>query len=149
VARSEALKTLYMSKELDKDRAESIEADFEEVAASCGHFSFNLYDFGKEMQTFLSILEELKDHTGNKRIRSWKWLRFWNRQTNKKPRALDPEQQPLLDHNRHVPSQIPQLTRERLDPKYWSTIRKEEESTKQSIYRKVLQVSRTLKRDDG
>ena len=37
--RSEALKVLYKSKELHKDQSETIEADFEEVAASCGHFS--------------------------------------------------------------------------------------------------------------
>ncbi|EHL03487.1 hypothetical protein M7I_0432 [Glarea lozoyensis 74030] len=33
-ARSEALKELYKSKEMDRDRPASVEADFEEVAAS-------------------------------------------------------------------------------------------------------------------
>jgi hypothetical protein len=47
-ARAEALKELYKSKDLDKTRPENVEADFEEVAASCGHFSFSLYDFGRQ-----------------------------------------------------------------------------------------------------
>jgi hypothetical protein len=151
IARSEALRTLYINKELDKDRSESIEADFEEVAASCGHFSFNLYDFGTEMQTFLTILEELKAHTENRKHRSWKWLRFWTIWTTPKVCSLDPEQQPLLHHNRHTApaSEMQQLTRDRLDTKYWSTVQKEDEDTRQTVYRKILHILRLLVRDDG
>ena len=32
------------------------EADFEEVAASCGYFSFSLLDFACEMQVYLEVL---------------------------------------------------------------------------------------------
>jgi hypothetical protein len=58
-ARADALKELYRSKELDRERPESIEADFEEVAASCGHFSFSLLTLAEETARFLSILSDL------------------------------------------------------------------------------------------
>lgn len=79
-ARAEALKELYKSKDLGNEKPESIEADFEEVAASCGHFSFSLQDFAEEMQTYLEILEELKDEVEKPKRRSWSWLRFWRTQ---------------------------------------------------------------------
>lgn len=151
IARSEALRKLYMSKELGKDRSEKVEADFEEVAASCGHFSFSLYDFGTEMQTFLQILEELKHHTETEKTRSWKWLAFWKRGSSTKLCAKDPELQPLLHHTRHVTSatDIPGLTRERLDTRYWSTTRKDKDSIKQRLSHTLLRVFSVMRRDDG
>jgi len=53
-------------------------ADFEEVAASCGYFSYSLLDFAEEMKTFLDILDELK-MSGEDSRRSWKWLMFWRK----------------------------------------------------------------------
>jgi hypothetical protein len=76
-ARADALTELYKSKDLRSEKTESIEADFEEVAASCGHFSFSLQDFAEEMQTYLEVLEELKDEIENPHRRSWSWLKFW------------------------------------------------------------------------
>ncbi|CAD6505189.1 BgTH12-00684 [Blumeria graminis f. sp. triticale] len=93
-ARSEALKELYKSKELNRERPASIEADFEEVAASCGHFSFSLLTFAKEMQNLMDILEELKEQTEDTH-RSWKWLKFWRKRQN--PSTLDPEEEPLVE----------------------------------------------------
>jgi hypothetical protein len=77
-ARSEALTELYKSKDLGNENPESVEADFEEVAASCGHFSFSLQDFAEEMQTYLEVLEELKDEVEKPNRRSWSWLKFWH-----------------------------------------------------------------------
>jgi hypothetical protein len=75
-ARAQALEKLYKSKELDEERPISTEADFEEVAASCGHFSFCLEDFAEEMQTYLDILEELKDEVEKPNRRTWNWLKL-------------------------------------------------------------------------
>lgn len=79
-AREEALAFLYRSKDLNKSRPVELEADFEEVAASCGHFSFSLKDFAKDMEEYLDILEELKIEMDKRpNGRTWEWLKFWRR----------------------------------------------------------------------
>lgn len=79
-ARQEALRLLYRGNEFSKERTTAVSADFEEVAASCGHFSYSLENFAEEMRVFLDILDELKDEVDNDpRQRSWKWLWFWRR----------------------------------------------------------------------
>ncbi|KAI9683704.1 MAG: hypothetical protein M1829_005010 [Trizodia sp. TS-e1964] len=77
-ARAQALGLLYKSKELSRMNTTEAEADFEEVAASCGHFSFSLLDFAEQMSQFIDILEELKFASDRHRHRrSWNWLLFW------------------------------------------------------------------------
>ena len=81
-ARNGALKVLYKRKALSMSRPAELEADFEEVAASCGYFSFSLQDFAEEMQTYLDILDELKEELDKPRSKrtSWNWLKFWRRE---------------------------------------------------------------------
>jgi len=87
-AREEALALLYKNKELNTKRPMEIQADFEEVAASCGYFSFSLQDFATEMKAYLAILEELKVETEHRPAgRTWMWLRFWRSRT---PTPADP-----------------------------------------------------------
>jgi hypothetical protein len=145
------LKELYKSKELDRDRPENVEADFEEVAASCGHFSFSLQTFANEMQTYLSILEDLKDATENRDQRSWKWVQFWRESKAKKahsPEASE-EEAALIDQHRNtnVSKDPPDLIFERPE------LRKQKEmqrsNVKQGFYRRILRLLRTLARDDG
>jgi hypothetical protein len=84
-AREQSLALLYKKKDLHAARPMEMAADFEEVAASCGHFSFSLQDFAEEMRVYLDILDQLKvetDHTSRKR--SWNWLKFWHRSSRKK-----------------------------------------------------------------
>ena len=137
---------------LDRDRPPSLEADFEEVAASCGYFSFSLQDFASEMQNYLTILEELKEETEKTKNRSWKWMLFWKKdKTKNSPNPDDPEQEILIEQNGlnqlHAPSKdIPELVMERRGS-VWNAPR-EETSTAQSFYRKMLQVARVLERDD-
>lgn len=79
-AREEALTFLYRNKDLNKARPVELEADFEEVAASCGHFSFSLQDFANDMEEYLDILEELKiEMDARPNGRTWEWLKFWRR----------------------------------------------------------------------
>ena len=79
-SREEALNLLYKNKELTKARPIEMEADFEEVAASCGYFSFSLQDFANEMKIYLEILDDLKleveERPGG---RTWKWLKIWRK----------------------------------------------------------------------
>ena len=86
-SRKEALGMLYKNKELHKQRPMAIEADFEEVAASCGHFSFSLQDFAEEMRRYLDILDDLKSEIDERPGgRSWRWLKIW--QSNRPLRGL-------------------------------------------------------------
>ena len=77
-SRQEALNTLYKSKMLSKSRSPDVEAYFEEVAASCGYFSFSLLDFASEMKVLLELLDDLKLEVEERPAgRTWKWLRIW------------------------------------------------------------------------
>jgi hypothetical protein len=147
-ARAEALKQLYKSKELNKERPESIEADFEEVAASCGHFSFSLQDFGEEMQNYLEILSELQQEVKRPNRRSWKWLYFWRTSKSKKSSApFDAEAAPLIDNNveNGSPKDIPTLVRKRseIDVRNTSNL-----TVKQSSSYRLWKALGFLQRDD-
>ncbi|KAJ2979140.1 hypothetical protein NUW58_g7278 [Xylaria curta] len=76
-SRGKALEELYKMIENARSSSESIQADFEEVAAACGHFSFSLLSFADEMQKYLDATEELKYITEQGK-RTWNWLKFWN-----------------------------------------------------------------------
>ena len=149
-ARSEALKELYKSKELHKDQSETIEADFEEVAASCGHFSFSLYHFGTEMQDFLEALEALKAYThDSEKGRSWKWLHFWERWTQKKRSTIDPEREPLLPSSQDPPvKDIAGFAGERSVSKSRDTPL-EEKQMASGLLRRIFHAMRIIERDDG
>ena len=150
-ARADALKELYKSKELDRDRPESIEADFEEVAASCGHFSFSLQTFAEEMQTFLSVLEDLKETTEKDNARSWNWIRFWRKskpQVTEGPNAVPEEQERLIQQPQEamLPKDLPDLVLDRRETRQWKATA---ENKKWDLYRKILNVVMFISRDDG
>lgn len=150
-ARADALKHLYHSKDLDRKRPENVEADFEEVAASCGHFSFSLQAFGAEMQTFLSILEDFKDLIEAPGGRSWNWLCFWRhwRRKDNTRKTIQEEQEPLIEaatehpHMPKTPKDDPALNRR--DERKWRDLRKKPKG----LYLRGLRIARWLTRDDG
>ncbi|KAM0089195.1 hypothetical protein ACP6JD_007462 [Aspergillus fumigatus] len=97
-SREKALKVIYRQKELLQIQTPEVEADLEEVSASCGHFSFSLLEFGEQLKDLLRILDELQLEAEERpNGRSWSWLKVWRWRTaqtqNTKP--LDSEQ-PLL-----------------------------------------------------
>lgn len=77
-SRERALASLYRQKEIMGINTLEVKADFEEVSAACGHFSFQLLEFGEQLKVLLSILDELhlevEERPGG---RSWSWMRFW------------------------------------------------------------------------
>ncbi|ODA83546.1 hypothetical protein RJ55_02060 [Drechmeria coniospora] len=77
-ARAEALEELYQLIESSRFRSDKTQAEFEEIAAACGHFSFSLQSLGEEMQKYLDILDDLK-HRSLHRQRSWRWLLWWRK----------------------------------------------------------------------
>ena len=89
-SRQKALQLLYKNKELTKAKPMETQADFEEVAASCGYFSFSLLDFASEMQVYVDILDDLKLEIEERpEGRTWKWLKFWQRSSKSKPHHTD------------------------------------------------------------
>lgn len=84
--RSEALATLYRSDEITQSRSLDANADVEEIAASCGYFSYNLLYFAEEMKTFLEILRNLQ-RLQEQRPRTWRWLKFWKSIFKRNPQA--------------------------------------------------------------
>ena len=120
-----------------------------------GIFSFSLQDFATEMQTYLVILEELKEETTKTKNRSWKWMLFWQKNETRftSNAASDPEQgiliqqngsnQPDSPSNKHVPELV--MGRR---GSAWNAPN-EERNVQRGLYRKILNVVRVLERDDG
>jgi hypothetical protein len=85
-ARRDALEVLYTQRISAKTRPLDVDAAYEEVAASCGHFSSCLEDFADDTIAYLNILQELKSTLhGPSRKRSWSWMKFWHHRTARAP----------------------------------------------------------------
>ncbi|KAI5926947.1 ribosomal protein L19 [Camillea tinctor] len=124
-ARGKALEELYKTIEFDRARSETVQADFEEVAAACGHFSFSLLSFGDEMQKYLDALDDLKEATEKQR-RSWTWLLFWRniKFPWRSKEVDDPERLSLIKPVRRMrqsklPQGIPDSMKKRRDTFSW------------------------------
>jgi hypothetical protein len=155
-ARAHALQELYKTLELDRTRSQSIQADFEEVAAACGHFSFSLQTFGEEMQKYLDVLDDLKFASEHRR-RSWHWLEWWKnrRQRGWKAMALpydNQEQDALIKPIKKaaMPRGIADPLIRRRDTYNWEAA---SETKKRTIVatasQRLLGVVRKAARDDG
>ena len=164
-ARAAALEELYDSIELERSRSEKIQADIEEVAAACSHFSYSLQSVAGEIDAYLDALEDYK-FVEDYNPRSWKWLRFWKylwRPRGKKrvdsPAAAavmeDAEVQNLLSPSQvrplrksAVPRGIPVEMMEQRDNYSWAAA-----PNAGGIIKRVSQVAlrfmRFLTRDDG
>ncbi|KAL4896290.1 WD40 repeat-like protein [Aspergillus ambiguus] len=107
-SREEALKTIYRQKEVMKVQTMEVEADLEEVSASCGHFSFSLLEFGEQLKQLLAILDELQLESEERpNGRSWEWLKIWR--LGKSPPVDDGTEAPLAEQD-PVPGNLnPQL----------------------------------------
>ncbi|KAI2624097.1 ribosomal protein L19 [Xylaria nigripes] len=110
-SRANALEQLYRKIESARSTSESIQADFEEVAAACGHFSFSLLSFADEMKKYLDAVEDLKYLTEQNK-HTWSWLKVWNKISDlwKSRRATqgDTERQTLMKPVRRMrQSQMP------------------------------------------
>ncbi|KAL9579996.1 MAG: hypothetical protein Q9212_004761, partial [Teloschistes hypoglaucus] len=77
-SRQAALSKVYDPQEVNKQRSVDVDADFEEIAVSCGVFSYSLLDFAKEVKLYLEILDELKLEIEERpKGRTWDWLKVW------------------------------------------------------------------------
>lgn len=84
-SRQAALSKIYDTNDVNKDWSVDVEADFEEIAASCGVFSYALQDFAKEVINYLDVLDELKLEVEERpKGRTWGWLKVWRRKRGSK-----------------------------------------------------------------
>jgi len=154
-ARANALQELYTNLELGRNRTEKIQADFEEVAAACGHFSFSLQTFGEEMQKYLDVLDDLKQANEHKK-RSWRWLMWWRQDGRPSSLAFsrlpyEPEEsQSLIKPIRKtaIPQGIPDSMIQRRDTYAWAAAPPSVNTVVASASQSVLRMVRKLARDD-
>ncbi|KAL2262413.1 hypothetical protein VTK26DRAFT_1407 [Humicola hyalothermophila] len=159
-ARAHALQELYKTLELDRTRSESVQADFEEVAAACGHFSFSLQTFGEEMRKYLDVLDDLKFVDMHKR-RSWYWLMWWRSDDRRHKTVALPyeieERAPLVEPTEPIkpikksalPRGIADTMIQRRDTYRWAVAPPENKSTFVAIWsQRLLRLLRRLARDD-
>ncbi|KAG6006786.1 hypothetical protein E4U21_006677 [Claviceps maximensis] len=168
-AKSNALQELYKTIELGRSRSVAIQADIEEVAAACGHFSFSLRAVADEMYAYLNVLEELQ-HATETYSRSWEWLKFWKRMPlfssssqklttpddpacesllqNKKKKDREKEAQAVRGLKKSaVPKGIPDSMKKRRDSFHWDAA-PSASSFQRVLSQRVLSAMRFLVRED-
>ncbi|KAM5479076.1 hypothetical protein McanMca71_007104 [Microsporum canis] len=128
-SRNDALNIIYNQKDviMAGGKPLGVEADLEEVAASCGHFSFSLLEFGEQLKEFLSILDKLQLEAEERpNGRSWRWINPWaskpSEDTNINP--LDTENS--LDHtgtDKRVAGAQTSIIRYTLRYRLWKALR--------------------------
>ncbi|KAL6859664.1 Fusaric acid resistance protein-like domain-containing protein [Trichoderma novae-zelandiae] len=154
-ARGKALRQLYRSIELGRSRSEEIQADIEEVAAACGHFSFSLQAVAEEMDAYLDVLESLERSTESP-DRSWKWLKFWRHWKVFHRRSdVDAEQRPLLASKPKpsrmkspTPSGLPKAILKRRDSLHWDAAPQKTSYFVRRCSQALLRFLRFLTRED-
>lgn len=156
-ARGSSLRELYRIIELGRARSEKIQADIEEVASACGHFSFSLQAVAEETDAYLDVLEELK-YTTETAPRTWKWLKFWRYlkpfKRSDREQQEDPEQESLLQkpavrrlRKSQLPKGIPDTMIARRDTFNWEAA-PHASKFKRSFSQGLLKVLRFLARED-
>ncbi|CAN8106171.1 unnamed protein product [Discula destructiva] len=150
--RAKALQELYKHIEFGVSRSDKIKADFEEVAAACGHFSFSLQSFGEEMSKYLDVLDDLKYASEHKK-RSWQFLALWKqihlRQIQAPLLPFETEREPMVRPIRksQMPQGIPDVMLRRRDTFSWESGTKKSDIVKR-ISTMMLTFLRFLARDD-
>ncbi|ESU16544.1 hypothetical protein FGSG_09900 [Fusarium graminearum PH-1] len=156
-ARSGSLEELYRTIEFGRTRSEKIQADIEEVAAACGHFSFSLQAVAEETDAYLDVLEDVK-YTTETASRSWSWLKFWRRfnwtKSPDKNMMGDPERESLIQkppvprlRKSQIPKGIPDTMVARRDTFNWDAA-PQASKLKRRFAQKMLQISRFVVRED-
>lgn len=152
--RAKALEEIYKNIEMERARPENVQADYEEVAAACGHFSFSLLSLGDEIEKYLDALEDLKFATETHR-RSWDFLNLWRYISFRRSKSIvdDAERQPLVKpikklRRSALPKGIPDNITERRDSFSWDAAPQASTSLRWTS-QKLLKFFRFLSRDDS
>ncbi|KAM0459372.1 hypothetical protein ACHAPV_005557 [Trichoderma viride] len=153
-ARGKALRELYRSIQLGRTRSEEIQADIEEVAAACGHFSVCLQGVAQEMDAYLDVLGS---ESTQSQTRSWKWIKVWRHwKLFQRRRDSDAEIEPLLPRTPKpaskkspTPQGIPPKMLKRRDSLHWNASPPEKTSAfVRNCSQALLRFLRFLTRED-
>ena len=159
-ARGNALQEVYKNIEMGRSRSEKIQADIEEVAAACGHFSFSLLTVAGEIEAYLDNVDLLRGAV-QANTRTWRWLKFWvaGKADGRVPvPILDPEEQQGLLRNKvnqivrpirksALPKGIPDEMTKQRDTYSWEAAPNASKRLRQASQR-MLFALRILARDD-
>jgi uncharacterized membrane protein YgaE (UPF0421/DUF939 family) len=148
-SRKDALMVVYGQKDMNRARPIPVEADWEDAAACCGHFSFSLVEVAESVRDYLITLDELQLEVDECPAgRTWRWLNFWEqKQDQDRVDSLDPDfvaQISTIDsHNR--PRTCDYL---RIDDNHETPKWPDASQVKQVCLKKLYAVASVLRRDD-
>ncbi|KAL8723515.1 MAG: hypothetical protein Q9181_007274, partial [Wetmoreana brouardii] len=150
-SRQDALSKIYDHKQVNKRRSVAVEADFEEIAASCGVFSYALQDFANDTITYLDILEDLRFEIEErlKGRRTWDWLKVWRKSRRSETRSgpityQDQDGDPLLtEPNSTIAREASTLA---ADPA--RIVKSEKSGQRETIRYRVWKALAVFRRDD-
>lgn len=156
-ARRNSLQEVYRIIEMGRIKSEKIQADIEEVAAACGHFSYSLQAVAQEADAYLDVLEDLK-YTIALETRSWNWLKFWrhlNPFRSSHEQVTDPERENLIQkappvrrlRKSQLPKGIPDTMIARRDTYHWDAS-PDASSFMRRLSKILLKIMRFLARED-
>lgn len=148
-ARYEALKMVYDQKDMDRTRPIEVEADWEEAAACCGHFSFSLLEVADQIKEFLHCLDDLQvevEETSSNR--SWSWVKFWRRKSRSSV-EIPSEDMTHISHQNAVQSigTMKPESRKARDERFWAESSKAK--WKQVLFHRAYNFLSFLRREDN
>jgi uncharacterized membrane protein YccC len=145
-ARLQALDAVYDKKDMDRRRPLDVEADWEEAAACCGHFSFSLLEVAEDTKHFLAIMDDMQAEKEQQSGRSWSWLRFWVKKETQNSHPADDEVADLTAKAKDLEVQLSHRKMpdaRKVDPESSSW-----QQTKQKYFRQLYDSFFFFRRDD-
>lgn len=121
-ARSKALQEMYEHSTLRDSSSPGLQADLEQIAAACGHFTYSLQSLSEEIQKYLDLIDDMK-YVGQHGKRSWGWLWRAMKRGKNTQRAETMEEEGLIKPIRKsgVPRGIPDSMVQQRDTYSWKT----------------------------
>lgn len=147
IAKSKALQDMYSHATLRDSSSPRLQAELEQVAAACGHFTYSLQSLSEEVQKYLDLIDDMK-YVEQHGQRSWRWI--WEGLKHPKKRSGVDEEEGLIKPIRKsgVPRGIPDSMVQQRDTFSWKTAPGASRLVALAS-QKVLRVIRKMARDDS
>ncbi|KEF61978.1 uncharacterized protein A1O9_03550 [Exophiala aquamarina CBS 119918] len=148
-SRKASLDIVYGQKDMDRSRPIPVQADWEDAAACCGHFSFSLVQVAESVRDYLIILDELQLEVDESPSgRTWTWLKFWKHTDEKKHLdGLDPDFVEVLDRANMLNLQVTAASL-RKPSLYARPAWPERSRFKQAMFQRFYDAASFFRRDD-
>ncbi|KAI1617412.1 Fusaric acid resistance protein-like-domain-containing protein [Exophiala viscosa] len=148
-SRQKSIAALYGRKDMDRSRPFTVQADWEDAAACCGHFSFSLVQVAEAIKEYLVILDELQLEVNELPAgRTWHWMKFWRSiKMEDEFHSLDPDFAEIVKRSGeldlHFTSRPIKGARQQ-EISMWP----DRSRVKQVFFQKIYEISSFLGRDD-